>query len=401
MAYKNMINPIKAAQFCVIAIVISMTRAFALVSLFEVLLVLILIFSSEFRALVKHSLMDRRVFLVMLFFCWVGVAMAWGQANTIDRLEELWSWRKLFLVPICFAIFKTDRDRLLLTHFFIVVCAIYMLASWLGFWGFIELDRDPAHLLENHSTQGVLFAGAALFCFFRIFSEESTLTKKLVYMLIIIGFLSNIIFVLTGKSSYLAMLVAVCVSGLFLMRTYSSWYLISLCFICSFLLLASSNSREVLLNGFHEIEMVDTAESATSMGIRIVMWRNTIELITNKPIFGSGSGSFKNDYKELVSGEATWRGRDSDNPHQQYLHIAAEQGLIGLLLFLIAIFSWVYPLKLNDLSSYEWCGIAIFLTCLLNSFANGHFSSFVEGRYFWIFVSAFLNKRRIPVFQKR
>ena len=35
-------------------------------------------------------------------------------------------------------------------------------------------------------------------------------------------------------------------------------------------------------------------------------------------------------------------------------------------------------------------GIAVLLGTVANGFANGHFSAFVEGRFFWISVAAFL-----------
>ena len=87
------------------------------------------------------------------------------------------------------------------------------------------------------------------------------------------------------------------------------------------------------------------------------MWDNTLDMIGDKPLLGSGAGSFEDDYGKVAQAKATgWRAKRSSDPHQQYLHIAAEFGLVGLGFFLLFLASLLLGFKL----SLHFLGISAF-----------------------------------------
>jgi len=49
----------------------------------------------------------------------------------------------------------------------------------------------------------------------------------------------------------------------------------------------------------------------------------------------TGSGSFADAYAETVKDQTDWRAQKTDDPLQQYLHIWAKHGIIGLFIFLV------------------------------------------------------------------
>jgi O-antigen ligase len=114
---------------------------------------------------------------------------------------------------------------------------------------------------------------------------------------------------------------------------------------------------------------------------------NTVELIARRPLFGHGTGSFRTAYGELVRGRPGLYGRRTHDPHNQYLNIASELGLVGLAVFLailVAAFRRPCPppwrlLALGVLAS--WCTTSLF---------SSHFSTFNEGRFVWLWLGALL-----------
>jgi hypothetical protein len=108
------------------------------------------------------------------------------------------------------------------------------------------------------------------------------------------------------------------------------------------------------------------------------------------PLLGTGSGAYDICYLRVVDPIDDWRASPTDNPHQQYLHIAAEQGLVGLSIFTIAIYLWIWLITATPLNLFSKIALGALVTCIISGFFNGHFSSFVEGRLVWIFVSAML-----------
>lgn len=79
------------------------------------------------------------------------------------------------------------------------------------------------------------------------------------------------------------------------------------------------------------------SESLTSKQERLDFWKGSLELIKQKPWFGWGPYSFREAYNPI---QKTFLG-SSDHPHNVFLKIGAENGLIALfayLLFLLAVF---------------------------------------------------------------
>jgi hypothetical protein len=193
-------------QILVILILICITRAFALVSLFEFLLWLIFLFYRPLRLDFLKSLSVPPIRWLFLFWAWIALAMLWSEADWVTRFEEWFSWRKLLLVPMSFVLFKNSSIKNVLIWVLILVSALYMAFSWLGWFEAVALDRPPNQLLENHSTQGFFFALAAYCC--ALYLIEGKFSPILNFFLIVlaIGFIGNILFILTGKTSYLALI---------------------------------------------------------------------------------------------------------------------------------------------------------------------------------------------------
>ena len=377
-------------QILVVLIVLTMTRAFALTNLFEVCLWFWVGLNRDLRTRFVASFSDSRVALTFIFWAWIAVTALWGDASLGERFEDWWSWRKLMLVPICFVLFQTVKSKYLLASALVAICSIYMIFTWLGHFGLVQLDRAPESLLENHSTQGILFSGSALLISLLGFSRSSRASNFLLFVALL-GFLLNVIFISTGRSAYIFLLVVASCAGF---ASFPKQRLLAGVLIASSVfggLISSETARFRVTTAVNDAVTAYQSDSEISdAGIRVVMWRNSLQLIGQKPLLGSGSGSYRHDYEQLVSQDHGWRARITDDPHQQYLLIAAEYGLIGLGIFLVTLFAWfASESRVGD--RFRIVAVCILLGTLANGFVNGHFSSFVEGRFVWIFMAALLS----------
>jgi len=207
--------------------------------------------------------------------------------------------------------------------------------------------------------------------------------------LLIAGMITNIIYVLTGRAAYLSLL---------LLAPYGAWLVAprfrlllsgAILVFSALLLYYSEIAHSRIGLGLEELTSTITgeAEAFSSIGIRWVFWENSLRMIAVNPILGSGSGGFSTAYAVVVSDIAGWRGIVTDDPHQQYLLIAAEQGLVGLFFFLAILIS--FSLSRGD-DTYRLAAQGILLMTVMNGMFNGHFNAFVEGRLFWVSSGAFL-----------
>jgi len=95
-------------------------------------------------------------------------------------------------------------------------------------------------------------------------------------------------------------------------------------------------------------------EQDPSINTRLLIWKTTFEMIKDRPILGSGIGSFKMNYLDYQaeflkdnSYYIKYSGKAGE-AHNEYLQIGAELGIIGLGLFLAIIFIF-YNLAVNFL----------------------------------------------------
>ena len=111
-------------------------------------------------------------------------------------------------------------------------------------------------------------------------------------------------------------------------------------------------------------------------------------MIKKNPVFGIGTGAFEEglnlEIKDLAGPAAT----KTNDPHNQYLKIMVEQGLIGFVAFLGVIFSAF--VARNASQPYRLVGLAVLLSWCATSLANSHFSTFHEGHFIWFWLGAML-----------
>jgi O-antigen ligase len=106
-------------------------------------------------------------------------------------------------------------------------------------------------------------------------------------------------------------------------------------------------------------------------------------MVRDHPIFGVGTGGFEDGYRPYGQSVAGWQGSETADPHNQFLKILGEQGLIGLAAFLFFIFR---ALTCRTPTPYRQLAAAALISWCATSLANSHFSTFAEGRliFFWL-----------------
>jgi O-antigen ligase len=196
----------------------------------------------------------------------------------------------------------------------------------------------------------------------------------------------DIVFVLPGRTGYLSVVVMSVATVVFLAKgTWRAKALAGLAILlCSAAILAASaHVRGRVAQALTEIETVDRTPAGTRLGQRVVMWRNTVRMIRDHPVFGVGTGGFQDGYRPYVQGVAGWQGHETGDPHNQFLKIQGEQGIIGLAAFLFFIYG---ALRVPALAPYRQLAAAALIGWCATSLANSDFSTHVEGRliFFWL-----------------
>ena len=121
-----------------------------------------------------------------------------------------------------------------------------------------------------------------------------------------------------------------------------------------------------------------TTNPNTSLGHRIVFATNTIELIKTAPYIGVGTGDFPAEYTKinLINSPAV---KSTVQPHNMYLYVQAQLGLIGLVSFLW-IFYVQFQIAVTSKNQFvQHSGVALpflfMIIMLSDTYLLGHFTS--------------------------
>jgi O-antigen ligase len=127
-------------------------------------------------------------------------------------------------------------------------------------------------------------------------------------------------------------------------------------------------------------------KDTNSIGQRLEYDANTLAIIEKHPLFGVGTGGFRQAYAEEVNGTAMI---PTHHPHNEFLLISSQLGLPGLALLLMLFYvEWIEAGRLPVVENHLARGLvlAMITGCLFNSFlldhAEGLFFAFMTGVLF-------------------
>jgi O-antigen ligase len=191
-----------------------------------------------------------------------------------------------------------------------------------------------------------------------------------------------------GRSGYLAFMVVTVYFSYLLFRE-KLYKILSLVLLLSSTLLVSSPVVQDRINlGVKEMHHVDPASiESSSMGLRMTLWKNTIELIQDRPFLGFGTGGFEEAYRQKIKDNPDWEKNIIHDPHNQFLKIWAEMGMLGLIIFLSMLTSSLFQ---KSSKMYFHLGIGVLLAWCATSLFSSHFSTFTEGRFIYIWLGIML-----------
>jgi O-antigen ligase len=361
--------------------------------IFEVATCITFAASPELRRRLAQTVHHPLMVGLLPFAAIVVLATFYGPASWRDALSALVGWRRLLLVPLALAVFDDAASKRLACKVFVITCLLGALVSFGTEWKqYSILDKLPPGVsFHNYTVQGLSFSVAMIICIGAVMRPEAYVGDRLlgdrrIMIAIIAMMIVDVAFVLWGRSGYLALVIMAVAAVTFLAR--GSWRTKALAglgvLVCVCLLLGSNAQvRGRVGQALREFQTAGQSAMPTSLGYRAAFWPTTIRMVRDHPIFGVGTGGFEDGYRPYGQTLSGWQGSETGDPHNQFLKILGEQGLIGLAAFLFFIFR---ALTCPAPAPYRQVAAAVLIGWCATSLANSHFSTFVEGRliFFWL-----------------
>jgi O-Antigen ligase len=251
-------------------------------------------------------------------------------------------------------------------------------------WPFGKGVPENPVVFKNYITQGIFLSLAAYFLAVQLVHHHTR--WRWLYSVGVLLILYNIVYMTQGRTGYLILASLILLLMYQLYHTRGLWLGVILVTFLS--LFAYQTSDKV----YERIEKVSTGfqdyakGEETSVPMRISFIKNSVMLITQHPLLGAGTGSFSHQYEQLARPQGI---KTTANPHNEYLMIAVQWGLLGTGVFISLLYQLLRT-SFRLTSPYGWMAQGLVMTmavgCLFNSFlldtTEGHLFAYLVG-LFW------------------
>lgn len=147
------------------------------------------------------------------------------------------------------------------------------------------------------------------------------------------------------------------------------------------------------------LDSIDIHNSTSSINIRLIKWRNALEMFKANPLTGFGLGNFDANYPLFHNSGIEDRNYDSRlfiaELHNEPLQYLVESGLIGILLilaFLISIYSMIFRLLKTEYFVFALIILTGISALLIDSFFNHSFHYPTAIFFFCLFSGIVISK---------
>jgi O-antigen ligase len=272
-------------------------------------------------------------------------------SNTTRAFEYFFRSIPMLIIPLSFTLMENNSRSIFLKWFlksFIITNVIYILAMliYIMHLGYLFLDNDLNYYYSYITNEFYKIGDHPIYLsvqfvmaiFFLIFIKSFNKNQKaFLFIILIFG-----LFFLSRKGVIISFIITL---TFYLYSIYkfkinfiTTVSIILFAFLMSIL---SPQIRSRYSEVFDKTKLINNEE--TSTGIRVILWKNTIELIRESFLLGYGIG----DTQEILSTKIEKKGfykiaAKKSNCHNQYLQFTLSIGLVGLTFFISSILHHFY-----------------------------------------------------------
>jgi len=390
----------KTYQYLLISLAFLMPLTVSGANTIIVIICFLWLFSGDYKAKYNQIMSSKLMIASIVFYCLHVIGMLWTEDLRwgLHILHKMWYF--LLLFPILFNIVQRKYISYYLGAFLLAI-ALTEIASYLVWFELVEPFKNasvenPTPFMSHISYNPILAFAIYLVLHEIFFNKKLTNLVFSFYSFFAISMTINM-FITGGRAGQVAFFVmlSILIFQIFDKQRIKS-LLVILIMIPSIFITAYQFSdlfkSRVDLVITEALSNTMNPNTIGSVGLRIHFAKNSFEVIKQNPIIGIGTGDFPSEYKK-INQINTPQLPNATNPHNMYILITMQLGLIGLL-SMLSIFYYQLKYSFNASNSTMFIrdvGITLPLLFLVimwsDSYLLGHYTSLL-----FVFFGSFLYK---------
>ena len=391
----------KTYQYLLISLAFLMPLTVVGANSIIVIIVFLWLFSGEYKSKYNDIIGNKLMVASIVFYIMHIIGMFWTEDLKwgFHVLHKMWYF--LLLLPLLYNIVNKEYTKYYIYAFLLAIALTEILSYLIWF----EIIEEFMHAEINNPTPFMSHVSYNPFLAFAIYlvTHEIFMNKKLSKLwLWIYSFFSVIMvinmFITGGRAGQVMFfaVIAILIFQYFEAQRIKA-FIVSLILIFGVAITAYQTSplfEQRFDKVIDEIVNYDQDTVAryqkSSTGLRILFTLNSWKMIQDNLLLGVGTGDFPHEYKKISIPDSPG-GPYAENPHNMYILVLAQLGIVGLL-SMLSIFYYQIKLSFNSSSRFvKDLSIAfplLFLLIMLSdSYLLGHYTGLL-----FVFFSSFLYK---------
>ena len=364
------------------------------VALDNVLLALLLpgvLFNA--RAIAQISAQNPAARASWLLFGVLFLAMFYGETPLSGAVDILGKYADLAFVPLFMLMLSAGVDRRRAQYAFLAAMGVTLLLSWLvglkilpvQHWMWKGITAENPAIFRSYITHGNMMAFAAFLALLNL-REAASRGARLAWGLFALLGVINVLFMVQGRTGYMIMMAllawfAWATLSRIMRRRGMPWdwrhgVAVALIFagVAAAAYHASSRLHERINLMASEYRVWQPNQGReTSTGQRLDFYYNSLQIVRQYPVFGVGTGGYAAAFAQQTLGTDVIK---TTNPHNEYLLVAVQTGMIGLGLLLYLFYTlWRCAPLLNtpfEQDAARGLVLAYLVNCAFNSPLHDH-----------------------------
>jgi O-antigen ligase len=337
--------------------------------------------SGDWRAKWR-AIRDNPVALAALtLLALLAAATLYGERDPGDGARYLVKYADLLLIALLVSIFREAPARAHALTAFAASLALVLVLSYLVHFGILPRGKlsgvdEAAPIVFKYSlTHNILMAlGAYLFA--QLSGQAGSRRARVGWGGLAVLAAVNVVFMVPGRTGQIILVLLAVYGG----YAWKGWRGLAatgavVAAMTILLLLVPGPVQTRFGEAWQEFSAWRAGERAhiSSTGDRLDFYRAGLAIVREHPLIGVGTGGFPRAYARQVEGTGL---SPSRNPHNEFLHIAVQLGVIGLaaLLWLFVV-QWRLAAQLASATETHLARalvLAVVTGCMFNSLLLDH-----------------------------
>ena len=392
------LNLDKVYQYLLIALAFIFPLTVAGGNLVIGIIVLIWLLSGNYHAKFNQIINNKLAVLSILFFSLHVLGLIWTDdikwgLTIVKKMSDF-----LFLLPILLTITKKEYIKYYISAFILAMTLTEVLSYLVWFEIIDPLHKatvgNPTPTMSHISYNPYLAFGIYLISHELLRNKSLSTVSKYFYAFFALTMSINMF--ITGGRAGQVMFFAMITILIFqyynpkrIKAAILTMIIVPSIFMSAYSLSPQFNNRVDAV--FDDISAYTNEETSNnSIGQRITYTINSFKIIQNNLLFGVGTGDFPSEYKKVHVKNMSDAGL-TVNPHNMYVLIAVQLGLLGLASMLLIFYHQLKFSLSSKINIVRDLGVVLPLLFLVimwsDSYLLGHYTTIL-----FVFFSSFLYK---------